>query len=217
LSADREIDAWLDGCGFELPDAKAKARAALENVHLTRPGKVRISEDKLPRAAEVLAGLFFLYCESPACQAEAAQSGRQGLRTASKRACDGCGGSDNRRAQEAFAERCRQRGVRRLVIVGGSPSVREALGSVLGKAVDLRLVDGTERRTADRAKGDVEWADLVLLWGASELHHKVSTLYTQLPPPLRRKILHVAKRGIAALLAEASRLLVVPAQRGEHV
>jgi hypothetical protein len=46
-----------------------------------------------------------------------------------------------------------------------------------------------------------------LVWGASELHHKVSWLYTQVPPPLRQKVVHVAKRGIAALLAAAVRHL----------
>jgi len=69
------------------------------------------------------------------------------------------------------------------------------------------MVDGTERRTGDRARADVEWADLVLVWGASELHHKVSWLYTQVPQPLRHKVVHASRRGIAALLAEAVRHL----------
>ena len=87
-------------------------------------------------------------------------------------------------------------------IVGGSPAVREELAA-LEPALELRLVDGTERRTAEKAKADLTWADLILLWGASELHHKVSMLYSNAAPPLKKKVVHVAKRGIAALLSEA--------------
>jgi hypothetical protein len=81
--------------------------------------------------------------------------------------------------------------------------VREELEGKLGAEMELRLIDGTERRTGDKARGDLEWADLVLVWGGSELHHKVSTLYTSVPPALRRKVVHVARRGVAALLAGA--------------
>src|SRR5262249_6039895 len=73
----------------------------------------------------------------------------------------------------------------------------------LGARLELRLVDGTERRTLGQARLDLEWADLVLLWGGSELDHRVSTLYTGAPPQLRRKLVHASKRGIAALLEAA--------------
>src|SRR5262249_57717632 len=69
--------------------------------------------------------------------------------------------------------------------------------------LELRLVDGTERRTVTQARLDLDWADLVLLWGGSELDHRVSTLYTGAPPALRRKLVHTSKRGIAALLESA--------------
>lgn len=162
-----------------------------------------MSEQKLSRAAQVLSERFALHCSTAECEAYARQSGREPIRCDPKRACERCGGSDNRRAEVELLEACQKRGVRRLVVVGGSPSVREELVRALGTALELRMVDGTERRTSDRAKSDVEWADLVLVWGASELHHKVSWLYTQVPPPMRKKVVHVAKRGVAALLAAA--------------
>jgi hypothetical protein len=200
LSADREIDDWLAQTGFGLPEARALARGALEDARLTRAGKRRISDEKLERAEAELASRFFLHCENPACLGLAQRSGRTPVRADPKAACEGCGGSDNRRAEEAFAQACGRAGVHRVVVVGGSPAVRDELTRGLGKALELRVVDGTERRTGDRARGDVEWADLVLVWGASELHHKVSWLYTQVPAPLRTKVVHVAKRGVAALL-----------------
>ena len=81
------------------------------------------------------------------------------------------------------------------------------MASASSAATPRRGTCSTLRRTADRARGDLEWADLVLVWGATELHHQVSTHYTAAAPPLRRKVLHVPRRGVAALLAEAIRHL----------
>jgi hypothetical protein len=202
VSADRDIAQWLEEQGYGLPAARTAARAALEEAGLTRPGKQRISELKVARAGEELRRRFVLHCESATCAQAARATGRAPLPAGNKTTCQICGGSDNRLAAERFVTACRARGVSRVVVVGGSPAVREELArSVTG--LELRMVDGTERRTGDRARGDMEWADLVLIWGASELHHKVSELYTQAPPPARRKLVHVAKRGIAALLGEA--------------
>jgi hypothetical protein len=201
VSQDHEIGAWLAGLGFGLEEGQARARAALEAAGLTRPGKLRMSDEKLPRAGELLKARFILHCGSKECAAWAAASGREPLPASRKDACERCGGSDNLRAETEFLEACGRRAVRRLVVVGGSPAVREELLSTLGGALELRLIDGTERRTGDKARGDLEWADVVLVWGGSELHHKVSMLYTSAPQPLRRKVVHTAKRGVAALLA----------------
>ena len=206
MSADRDIEAWLAERGLGLPDSRARARSALEEAGLTRVGKQRISEEKLARAGSLLDARFFAHCGATACLEAARAGGREPLHVMPRSHCAHCGGSDNRRAERAFPEACTHAGVRRLVVVGGSPAVREELGA-LAQGLELRLVDGTERRTADRARGDLEWADLVLVWGATELHHQVSTHYTSAPPPLRRKVLHVPKRGVAALLAEAIRHL----------
>ncbi len=201
MSADRDIGQWLRDQGFGLPEARQKARAALEEAKLTRAGKQRFSDEKLPRAQELLRERFALHCSDSKCAREAAGSGREPVLCDPRSACESCGGSSNARAESALVEACRRRGMNRLVIVGGSPSVREEIERSLGGALELRMIDGTERRTADRAKSDLEWADLVLVWGASELHHKVSWLYTQGPAQHRRKVVHVARRGVAALLA----------------
>ena len=203
MSHDVDIDAWLSAEGFDLPEGRARARQALEGAGLTRPGKARMSAAKEERARATLREAFFRHCATPACEAAAARSGRDPLRTGLRAACQSCGGSDNRRAADALVTACQRAGVRRLVIVGGSPSVREELRDGLGTRLELRLVDGTERRTLAQARLDLDWADLVLLWGGSELDHRVSTLYTGAPPPLRRKLVHTSKRGIAALLESA--------------
>lgn len=203
MSDDVDIEAWLSELGFDLPPGRGAARAALEAAGLTRTGKARMSTAKQERAEAVLEAGLFLHCATPACIAAASVSGRTAVRTGQRSRCSHCGGSDNRRAETALLAACRKAGMRRLVVVGGSPSVREELRDTLGSSLDLRLVDGTERRSLTQARQDLEWAELVLLWGGSELDHRVSTLYTGSPPPLRRKLVHASKRGIAALLESA--------------
>jgi hypothetical protein len=200
VSADKDIDGWLGERGITSPDSRARARAALEEVGLTSPRKTRISEAKLPRAEQILAERFYRVCVAPSCQQAARASGREPLPLELRSHCEHCGGSNNRRAEVAFLEACQRHGVSRVVVVGGSPSVREELEDKLGGRIELRMVDGTERRTAGKAHGDLEWGDLVLVWGATELHHKVSSHYTQPGTPHRHKVVHVTRRGVAALL-----------------
>jgi hypothetical protein len=203
VSHDVDIDAWLSAEGFDLPESRAAARETLEAGGLTRAGKARMSAAKEDRARAALEERLFKHCATPACVAAATGSGRTPVRTAHRAACASCAGSDNRRAEEALVSACQRAGIRRLAIVGGSPSVREELRDALSGRLELRLVDGTERRTLAQARLDLDWAELVLLWGGSELDHRVSTLYTGAPPPLRRKLVHASKRGIAALLEAA--------------
>ncbi|HEX8437969.1 hypothetical protein [Archangium sp.] len=200
MSADKDIDGWLAERGITSSDSRTRARNALEEAGLTSARKVRISEPKLPRAEQVLAERFFRVCTATECQQVARASGREPLPVELRSHCEHCGGSNNRRAEVAFLEACERHGVNRVVVVGGSPAVREELEDKLGGRIELRMVDGTERRTAGKAQSDLEWGDLVLVWGATELHHKVSSHYTQPGTPHRHKVVHVARRGVAALL-----------------
>jgi hypothetical protein len=203
VSADVEIDGWLEGQGYGAGAARLAARTALEAAQLTRKGKRRMSAQKLERASAELLAHFSLHCSSPACTEAARASGRVPLPASTKALCPHCGGSDNTRAARELLAACASVGIRRLLVVGGSPSVREELHAVLGTALELRTVDGTERRTQERARGDLEWAHLVVLWGATELDHKVSGHYAHPPAGQRGKLVHVARRGIAALAAAA--------------
>jgi len=203
VSADRDIDAWLAQRGITLPDSRSRARSTLEEAKIVNPKKARMSEQKLERAEAVLAERFFRVCSAPACQQAASTSGREPLMVDPRSHCESCGGSNNRRAGTDFVEACRRKGIRHVVIVGGSPAVREELESQLNGHIELRMVDGTERHTAEKARHNLEWADLILVWGATELHHKVSEHYTNVAPAVGRKVILVTRRGIAALLDAA--------------
>lgn len=197
MSADIDIDTFLGQQGFTTA-TKTLARAALEVASLTRPGKSRLSLEKADRAAAVLREAFALHCHTPECTAFARATGRTAAQADSKQHCHRCGGSENARAAQELVEA----GLHRLVVVGGTPATREELERLLGKAIELRLVDGTRHRPIDRAKADLDWADRVLLWGATELHHKVSKQYAD-ASATRHKVVHVPRRGVAQLLTGA--------------
>lgn len=174
----------------------------LETAGLTRPGKTRMSQEKLERAGQLLEEQLFLHCTQTGCVAFAKASGKETVQCEPRNACQRCFGSDNARAVKDVLDACRQRGFSKLVIVGGSPTVRQELERLVPSALQLRLVDGTKARPLDQAKADLQWGDVVLLWGATELHHKVSNQYQDAATGgWKRKLVHVPKRGIAQLLA----------------
>jgi len=199
MSADMDIQEWLCQQGVSSASSSARLRQVFEEENLTRPGKKRISAEKLPRLSALLSERFFRHCGSRECLQVASESQREPLEV-DRSGCERCGGSDNHRAGMAFLESFHDKGFTKLLVVGGSPSVRQELKDLLDQKLSLRMVDGTERRTLKEARPDLDWADLVLIWGASELHHKVSKLYTDAPHPQRRKVVLVARRGVAALL-----------------
>jgi hypothetical protein len=206
VSADVEIDGWLAELGFGLEASRRAARQSLEAAGITRAGKQRLSVEKLDRAEEMLRSLFFLHCASSECVSYATASGKTMLACEPRSTCMRCGGSSNQRAVTELLELLRAEQKGRVVIVGGSPPTRQELERLVGDSIELRLIDGTKGRPAELAKVDLLWADVVVLWGATELHHKVSNQYQDgaaAVPAWKRKLVHVPKRGIAQLLAGA--------------
>jgi hypothetical protein len=187
----------LNGLGFETATTQARAREILVAARLTTPTKQAISAGKQPRVEAVLREHFVVTCSSSGCRPP--MDGREHVVVHDRRLCWMCGGSDNRRTVETAAKLFEAAGIRRLVIVGGSPSVHDELRQLAPSTWEMRVIDGTDRRTSDSARSDLRWADLVLLWGSSELDHKVSELYSG------RNVVHVRRRGISALLEEAIR------------
>lgn len=201
MVADLDIDALLAEFGFRDLDARELGRAALEAARLTRPGKRNLAAGKRARVEALLSEQFVRACARPHCRAAAAASARVDilLAGAAVATCEFCGGSPNRSTWERALKAMATRGWRRLVVVGGSPALHTELRSIVGGRIELRLVDGTARRTAQDAGHDLAWADRIVVWGATLLDHKVSQLYTDRRSPT---VITVAKRGLSAL-AEA--------------
>ncbi len=203
----REIDAFLERQGYHGADAVGAARAALEAAGLTRAGKQRIAATKLDRAIAALRAAAPVSCGNAACNAALARSTGAAKVAVAARAdlCHRCAGSATRRTGGRLVTALAAAGVRRLVVVGGSPNSRDELASLLDGAVDLTLVDGTKRRTREQARNDRSRADLVLIWAPTELEHKVSNLYTAPAGPTERaRLLHVGRRGVSALAQDVA-------------
>lgn len=190
--SDVAISEFLAGLGLAGAAAE-RARAVLEADRLTNPRKSRIATAKLERARAAIDARVARFCAS--CAARTDAGGREVVVVAAS-ACTRCGGSRNDRALAEMTEACAVAGLRRLVVVGGSPDVRRELRAVEG-ALELRLVDGTERRTRAEAQRDLAWADLVVIGGSSELGHKVSNLYTR--ESGSTPVVTAARRGVEAI------------------
>lgn len=117
--------------------------------------------------------------------------------------CEITGGSDIQAGFHRFADACERVRARRVTIVGGSPAYRRQLQKLSAKAggrPHLNLVSGTQRRTRKRADADMRNSDLIIIWGATELDHSVTSVYTSAP----EKTVRVPHRGISRMLLQAA-------------
>lgn len=196
MSADFDIDEELTRLGYGTPAALEAARAALESARLTRPGKRRMAVSKRALLRQTLARSVALLC--PACVPLGRHAAGRRVVLGDARACELCGGSNNRRYALQALDALAATGNRRILVVGGSPGTRLELRDLFAHGVDLRFVDGAGAHRRGDADALIAWADLIVVWAPTELPHKVSDLYTA-SPSARRKLVMVHRRGVAAL------------------
>jgi hypothetical protein len=185
--------------GVEDPGSVHKARAHLDGLRVTNPNRERMSREKLARVREELHRAFLWHCSQSTCELQAGASGAP-LLLVSKQACAVCGGSNTRRAVHELLEQCQAAGIRRVCLVGGSPSVREALLRELGQALKLTLVDGTRTPSSGQARAHVRNHDVTVICGGSELSHKLSHTYEACQRD--GHVITASRRGVEAI-AEA--------------
>lgn len=197
MSGDIEVGELLGELGFGADATRAIARAALEAAGLLNPKKQRVSLAKREAIETLLEQRYAVRCTQPACRADL--GGREWVEAVPRERCRICHGSSSAAAQQRLASLIARKGLSRWVVVGGSPATHEELLGLTGIGWELRLVDGTVRRTKQKAEQDLDWAHSVVIWGATELDHKVSTLYVS-SELHRRKLVKLNKRGVASLL-----------------
>jgi hypothetical protein len=202
--------------GYGHPEARPAALEALIAAKLTTGKKSGIAVAKRGRCAAALRGALIRLCER--CRRESPGEARRPVPVQEGRDCERCGGSPNRLAVERAVEACQRRGIRRVLVLGGSPGIHAALRALWPSGVELRLVDGERVCTLEQAKRDVAWADVVVVWSSSILPHKVSHLYTQTCANARKPVMTVTRRGIEAF---AQRVIEAcegsPAWRGARI
>jgi hypothetical protein len=172
-------------------------RAAMEHAGLTNPRKSRISDAKVGAAREAIDRELARLCRR--C-ADRPNRDARALVVVGAEACAVCGGSANTRALDALVVAATASGVTRLVVVGGSPDIHREFAR-LPAPLEVRLIVGLDRRTGEQARRDVDWADVLVVCGSSELYHRVSTLYTK-EPAARGKLIVSSRRGVEAIAGE---------------
>jgi hypothetical protein len=207
------LSEFLFTLGFDSPETAMVARTTLEASGLTRPGKTGISSTKEQRARNALRAALASYCGQARCQVLLDGEDRRPIVVA-RRACEVCGGSNNQRAVREMIGACRDAGVDRMLVVGGTPRLADALEAELAhSSLELRVVIGTESEPNQReAMEDCRWADVVVVWAPTPLPHKVSRLYTS--ELCQSDLVEVHRRGIEALAhAVTDHLRARPGQR----
>jgi hypothetical protein len=199
------IEGLLRGEGFDTPDALARAREVLQAAGLTRPGKQAIAAEKVERVREALGATLLRVCGDACMRIDRAGPGaaREPV-TVSKPSCEVCGGSNNRRAGIAMLRALRRKGVRRVVIVGGTPHLWKEARAQFAEApeIEVRYVDGTDTsHSAKDALTNKRWAQLVVIWASTPLKHAVSNHYShEIPEDVR--LVTVNPRGFEGLCGE---------------
>jgi len=191
----------LRDAGLSTPEAQAQGRALLECHALTRAGKQNIAVVKVERARALLASQLRRVCADADCeQLAAARWPEKELVRVAPSHCDLCGGSSQRRAVRLLAEALQQAGISRVLLLGGTPPQHTTLRDLLADdPVALRMIDGSMRaHSGAEAAQQLVWAQLLVVWASTPLHHKVSVAYTsQASPGL--PVLTVARRGVESL------------------
>lgn len=166
----------------------------LQEQRLTRPGKKRIAASKTDNVVTALNETFIRVCRKGACTRRAASDPRKQVRMEDSRYCDICKGQDNRRAVDEMLSAMRCRGVKKLLVVGGSPSTRNEIERLCNTSCELRFITDEDSSADKKIIPQRDWADIVVVWKSTQISHKMTTALRRSP-----KVITVTRRGITAL------------------
>jgi hypothetical protein len=125
--------------------------------------------------------------------------------------CEVCAGSDIQRSVRHFVDACLLTGQRHVLVVGGSPKYHRQLRDLVQHhRLRLELVPGNVRRNARQAQADMARADVVIIWGGTQLDHAVADLYKDGPA----RVVRIAHRGIGRMLELAAEAVDRPPAAG---
>ena len=192
--------------GFGIVDATARetARAALINGGLiANERKVNILAAKSARARALLVESFLCHCNDGDCRSAAANGGAPPL-LVEKAACSFCGGSKDRAALAEMARALTEANKRRVLVVGGTDKKEREIKEKSPPGIEWRFIEGTKGRPSRYRQSHQDWAEVIVIWGSTELNHKVSKPFAVKGDD---RVITVRRRGITALADEVIRHL----------
>ena len=93
---------------------------------------------------------------------------------------------------------------RRVLVVGGTDTTEWKIKEKSPPGIEWRVIEGKTGRPSRYYRGHRAWADLVVIWGGTELSHKVSAHFDGKGDD---RVITVRRRGITALADEVTRHL----------
>ena len=195
---DVTIAGMLSDFGVTHPEAQGSAVEALVEAGVLsgRPNRTRISADKRARVADVLTEAFLRHCGNGDCRQQAAtRPGARRLLLVDRQHCEVCGGSANRSALERMADPLRNRGLSRVLVVGGTEVGEREIRESSPGYVEWRFVNTKVARDDRYYRSGRDWAEVTVVWSSTPLPHKVSRHFED-GGGIR---VTVSRRGVAAL------------------
>ena len=192
------ISHLLESIGFSDASLQLAARPIIEAAGYTNSRKINISIDKAKLVEAYIKNNFRLVC-SPAC---AAALGKKRMRTQLQveiKKCEFCNGSKQNKLLAKMAKDLFDQNLLEILVVGGSPQSASTLNRVLKNCnINIKVIEGTKRTNSKTAKLLCRTADVVVIWGATQLDHTVSQVFSAATEP--NKKVPVARPGIKALV-----------------
>ena len=199
---DIAIAEMLHEFGIADPGSRETARAALIGGGLiANAKKVNILAAKSLQASTLLAESFQRHCNDGDCRSAAANGGTPPL-LVDKEVCSFCGGSKDRTAVAEMARAMIEAKKRRILVVGGTSAKEREIEEKSPPGIEWRVIEGKTGRPDRYYRNHREWADLVVIWGSTELSHKVSAHFDGKGDD---GVITVRRRGITALADEVTR------------
>ena len=196
---DITISRMLSDFGVTHPEAVRSAVEALveAGVLSSRPNRTRIAADKRERVAAVISDAFLRHCNNGNCRQHSAErAGSRKPLLSDQKHCEVCGGSSNRSALERMAVALGERGLSRVLVVGGTEEAEREIRDSSNGTVDFRFVNTRVARDDRYHRSNRDWAEVVVIWSSTPLPHKVSRHYEHTGGGVR---VTVTRRGVAAM------------------
>lgn len=183
------------GIGASASQKAAQATLVEARIISSRPNRTNIAAAKIDRALEVLEEVFSWHCGSSACRAKSKEAGRRTLLVERTR-CMICGGSNDRHALQEMASSAAASNMSKILVVGGTSTKHREIREKSPSGVEWRFVDGKKPKDARYFRPDRKWAEIIVIWGSTELDHKVSGHFDGKGDS---RVITVSRRSIGAL------------------
>lgn len=197
---DISISRMLEDMGISAPASQKAAQDALAEAGIIsfRPNRINIAASKVERSLQVLQAAFFWRCGSGNCKTKAEARGRQTL-LVERTHCMVCHGSNDRRALEEMASAAAASNVSKILVVGGTDAKRREIREKSPSGLEWRFVDGKKSKDDRYFRHNRRWAEVIVIWGSTELDHKVSEHFVRKGDT---RVITVSRRSIGALADE---------------